>query len=163
MFGLIVSPEILCKEMSCDLSNLVKVYMGEYPINPLRSVGVWLICRVLGCVPSVLVVETIVAVLVVLRVPIGVPVVLSNLFLRWTGPVLEFCRVIDCKGYNCVVPIKVNVKEGAGRNCPDDEEGKKQEKNGNQVTKSNEVLAHVCFRTVQVVCFLRWRDVFKIR
>jgi hypothetical protein len=38
-------------------------------------------------------------------VPISVPVVFSNLFLRWTGPVLEFCRVIDGKGYNRVVTI----------------------------------------------------------
>jgi hypothetical protein len=155
VFGFVVSPEVLCKETSCDLSDLVKVYMGKYPINPLWGVSMWLICCVLGRGPSVFIVKTIVAVLVILHVPIGVPVVLSNLFLRWTGPVLEFCWVIDCKGYDRVVTIKVNVKGGAGRNFPDDEEGKKQEKNGNQVTKSNEVLARVCFRTVQVVCFLR--------
>jgi hypothetical protein len=112
--------------MSCDLSDLVKVYMGKYPIDSLRGVCSWLICCVLVRSPSVLVIETIVTVLVVLRVPISVPVVLSNLFLRWTGPVLEFCRVIDGKGYNCIVTIKVNVKRGAGEDCPDNEEGKKQ-------------------------------------
>jgi hypothetical protein len=42
-------------------------------------------------------------------------------------------------------------------------EGKKQEDNSEQVTKGNEVLAHVCLRTVQVVCLLRRRDIFKIR
>jgi hypothetical protein len=96
-------------------------------------------------------------------VPISVPVVFSNLFLRWTGPVLEFCRVIDGKGYNRVVTIKVNVEGGAGRDCPDDKEGEKQEDNREQVAKSNEILAHLCVRMVQVVCFLRRRDVFKIR
>jgi hypothetical protein len=50
--------------------------------------------------------------------------------------------------------------EGTARN---DKESKKKEDNSEQVTKSNEVLAHVCLRTVQVVCFLRQRDVFKIR
>jgi hypothetical protein len=104
--------------------------MGKYPVNPFRSISVWLICCVLGCVPSVFVVETIVAVLIVLRVPVSVPVVLSNFFLRWTGPVLEFCRVIDGKGYNRVVMIQVDVKRGAGRDCPDNEEGEKQEKDG---------------------------------
>jgi hypothetical protein len=64
-------------------------------------------------------------------VPISVPVVFSNLFLRWTGPVLEFCRVIDGKGYNRVVTIQVDVKRGAGWDCPDNEEGEKQEKDGN--------------------------------
>jgi hypothetical protein len=59
MFGFVVGPEVLCKETFCDLSNLVKVYMGKYPINPLRGVGSWLICCVLGCVPSIFVVETI--------------------------------------------------------------------------------------------------------
>jgi hypothetical protein len=130
VFSFVVSAEVLCKETSCDLSDLVKVYMGKYPVNPLRSISVRLICCVLGCVPSVFVVETIVAVLIVLRVPVSVPVVLSNFFLRWTGPVLEFCRVIDGKGYNRVVTIQVDVKRGAGRDCPDNEEGEKQEKDG---------------------------------
>jgi hypothetical protein len=163
VFSFVVSAEVLCKETSCDLSDLVKVYMGKYPINPLRSIGVWLICCVLGCVPSVFVVETIVAVLVVLRVPVSVPVVLSNLFLRWTGPVLEFCQVIDGKGYNRIVTIQVDVKRGAGRDCPDNEEGEKQEEDGNQITESDEILAHLYLRMVLVVCFLRRRDVFKIR
>jgi hypothetical protein len=45
--------------------------MGEYPINPLRGVSVWLICCVLGCVPSVFIIEMIVAILIVLIVPVG--------------------------------------------------------------------------------------------
>jgi hypothetical protein len=61
---------------------------------------------------------------------VSVPVVLSNLLLWWTGPVLEFCRVIDGKGYNRVVTIQVDVKRRAGRDCPDNEEGEKQEKDG---------------------------------
>jgi hypothetical protein len=96
-------------------------------------------------------------------VPVSVPVVLSNLLLRWTGPVLEFCRVVDCKGYNRVVTVQVDVQRGAGRDCPNNEESKKQENGSEQVTESNEVLVHLCLCMVQVVCFLRRRDVFKIR
>jgi hypothetical protein len=70
--------------------------------------------------------------------------VFSNVFLRGTGPILKFCWVIDGKEYNRVVTIKVDVTRGARRDCPGNEESKKQEKNGNQVAKSNEVLAHVC-------------------
>jgi hypothetical protein len=84
-------------------------------------------------------------------------------FFGGVKPVSEFCRVVDCKGYNRVVPIKVNVKGRAGRDCPDDKESEKQEDDSEQVTQGNEVLVHVCLRTVQVVCFLRRRDVFKIR
>jgi hypothetical protein len=104
-----------------------------------------------------------VIVYVVLRVPSSVPVVFSYLFLRWTELVLEFCQVIDGKGYNRVVTIKVDVKRGAGRDCPGNEESKKEEGDGEQVTEGNKVLVHLCFRTVQVGCFLRRRDVFKIR
>jgi hypothetical protein len=82
MFGFVVGPEVLCKETSCDLSNLVKVYMGKYPINPLRGICSWLICHVLGCVPSVFVVEMIVAILIVLIVPVGAPVVFRFLSFR---------------------------------------------------------------------------------
>jgi hypothetical protein len=102
-----------------------------------------------------------VIVYLVLFVPISVPVVFSNLSLRWTKPVLEFCRIIDYKGYDRVVTIEVNVKRGAGRDCPDNEEGKKQENDGEQVTKGNEVLVHLYLQMVQVVCFLRRLDVFK--
>jgi hypothetical protein len=56
--------------------------MGEYPINPLRGICSWLICRVLGCVPGVFVVETIVAILIVLIVPVGAPVVFGLLSFR---------------------------------------------------------------------------------
>jgi hypothetical protein len=93
VFGFVVGPEVLYKEMSCDLSNLVKVYMGEYPINPLRGVGVWLICCVLGCVPSVFVVETIVAILIILIVPVGAPVVFGFLSFRN----VELRRVVNGK------------------------------------------------------------------
>jgi hypothetical protein len=172
VFGFVVSPEILCKETSCNLSDLTDVDVVEYPINPLGCVELGLACQtcdpIVRLVPVCVVVGlayVVVPVIVYLFffVPISVPVVLSNLFLRWTGPVLEFCRVVDCKGYNCVVTIQVDVKRGAGRDCPDNEEGEKQEEDGNQITESDEILAHVCLRTVQVVCFLRRRDVFKIR
>jgi hypothetical protein len=110
--------------------------MGKYPINPLKGIGAWLICYILGCGPSIFIIETIVTILVVLCIPISVSVVLTDLFLRGTGPVLEFCQVIDGKGYNRVVTIKVNIKRGAGRDCPDDEEGKKQENDSEQVAKA---------------------------
>jgi hypothetical protein len=109
MLCFIVCLKVLCEELSCDLSDLVKIYIGKYPINPLRGVGVWLICCVLGCSPSV-VVETIVAVLVVLCVPSSVPVMFSYLFFRGVGPVTEFYWVVDCKRYNCVIMIKVNIQ-----------------------------------------------------
>jgi hypothetical protein len=104
-----------------------------------------------------------VIVYIILCVPISIPVVFSYLLLRWTEPVLESCRVIDGKGYNHVVTITVDVKRGARRDCPGNEKSKKEEDDGEQVTESNEVLVHLCFRTVQVICFLRRRDVFKIR
>jgi hypothetical protein len=104
-----------------------------------------------------------VIVYVVLCVPISIPIVFSYLFLRWSEPVLEFCWIIDGEGYDRVVTVKVNVKRGAGRDCPNNEESKKQENDSEQVTKSNEILVHLCLRMVQVVCFLRQRDVFKIR
>jgi hypothetical protein len=171
VFGFVVCSEVLCKETSSDLSYLVEVDVSKYPINPPGCVELGLACQtcdpIVGLVPVFVVVDLTfvvvpIIVYVVLCVPISVPVVFSNFFLRGTGPVLKFCRVIDGKGYNHVVTIKVDVKRGAGRDCPDNEESKKQEKNGNQVAKSNEILAHVCLRTVQVVCFLRRRDVFKI-
>jgi hypothetical protein len=143
------------KELSCNLSALVKVYVGKYPINPLRGIGVWLICHVLGHGPSAFIVKMIVAISVILTIPVSVPVVFSYLFFRRTGPVMEFCWVIDCKGYDHVVTIKVNVKRGAGRDCPDDKEGKEQENNGNQVTEGDKVLVHLCLWMIQVVCFLR--------
>jgi hypothetical protein len=140
VFGFVVSPEILCKETSCDLSDLTDVDVVEYPINPLGCVELGLACQtcdpIVGLVPVCVVVDlayVVVPVVVYLFffVPISVPVVFSNLFLRWPGSVLEFCRVIDCKGYNCVVTIKVNVEGGTGRDCPDNEESEKQEKDGN--------------------------------
>jgi hypothetical protein len=150
--------------MSSDLSDLVEVDVSECPINPLGCAELGLACQtcnpIVGLVPVfVVVVLTFmvvpVIVYVVLRVPISIPVVFSYLFLRWAEPVLEFCRIIDGKGYDRVVMIKVDVKRGAGRDCPNDKEGKKQENDSEQVTKSDEVLAHVCLRTVLAVCVLR--------
>jgi len=107
-----------------------------------------------------------VVVLTFVVVPVIVPVVFYWIFKSFLGfveTVAEFGRIIDGKGYNRVVTIEVNVKWRSGWDCPNDEEGKKQEDNSEQVTKGNEVLAHVCLRTVQVVCLLRRRDIFKIR
>jgi hypothetical protein len=72
----------------------------KYPINPFRGVSVWLTCYVLGYGPSVFVVETIVAVLIVLRVPVSVPVVFLYLVFRGVRLVTEFCQVADCKRYS---------------------------------------------------------------
>ena len=33
-----LSTEVLCKETSCDLSDLVDTYVVKYPIDPLRGV-----------------------------------------------------------------------------------------------------------------------------
>jgi hypothetical protein len=43
MFGFVVRPEVLCKEMSCDLSDLAKADVSKYPINPLGGVELGLI------------------------------------------------------------------------------------------------------------------------
>jgi hypothetical protein len=67
--------------------------MGKYPINPLRGVGSWLICCILGCVASVFVVEMIVAILIVLIVPVGAPVVFRFLFFRD----IKLCGVVNGK------------------------------------------------------------------
>jgi hypothetical protein len=82
MFSFIVSTEVLGEESSCDFSDLVKVYVGKYPINPLRGICSWLICHVLGCVPSVFVIEMIVAILIILIIPVGTPVVFWLLSFR---------------------------------------------------------------------------------
>jgi hypothetical protein len=38
MFCFVVRSEVLCKEVSCDLSDLVEADVSEYPINPLGCV-----------------------------------------------------------------------------------------------------------------------------
>jgi hypothetical protein len=43
MFGFILSPEVLRKETSCDLSDLIKADVSENPINPLRCVELGLV------------------------------------------------------------------------------------------------------------------------
>jgi hypothetical protein len=77
--------------------------------------------------------------------------------------IAEFSRIVDGKGYNRVVTIEVNVKWRSGWDCPNDKEGTKQKNDSEQVAKGNEVLVHLSLRMVQVVCFLRQQDVFKIR
>jgi hypothetical protein len=43
VFGFVVSPEVLCKETSSDLSDLVEADVSEYPINPLGCVELGLV------------------------------------------------------------------------------------------------------------------------
>jgi hypothetical protein len=43
MFGFIIGPEILSKESSCDLSELVDAYVSEYPINSLGCTDLGLV------------------------------------------------------------------------------------------------------------------------
>jgi hypothetical protein len=43
MFGFIVGPEVLCKETSSDLSDLVEADVSECPINPLGCVELGLV------------------------------------------------------------------------------------------------------------------------
>jgi hypothetical protein len=73
-----------------------------------------------------------VVVLTFVVVPVIVSVVFYWIFKGFLGfveTVAEFGRIIDGKGYNRVVTIKVNVKWRSGWDCPNDEEGKKQEDN----------------------------------
>jgi hypothetical protein len=110
VFSFVVSTEVLGEESSCDLSDLVKVYVGKYPINPLRGICSWLICCVLGCVPSVFVIETIVATLIVLIVPVGAPVVFGLLSFRN----VEFCGIVNSKRDDRVAAVKVNIRGRPG-------------------------------------------------
>jgi hypothetical protein len=43
VFGFVVGPEVLCKETSCDLSDLVDADLSKYPINPLGCTDLGLI------------------------------------------------------------------------------------------------------------------------
>jgi hypothetical protein len=43
VFGFVLGPEVLRKETSCDLSDLVKADVSENPINPLRGVELGLV------------------------------------------------------------------------------------------------------------------------
>ena len=67
------------------------------------------------------------------------------------------------KGNGCVVSLKVNVDWLTCGYCSADKQRKKQENDCEQVTKGNEVLVHMDLQMVQVVCFLRQHDVFKMR
>jgi hypothetical protein len=67
--------------------------MGEYPINALRGISMWLICCLLGCVPSIFVVKTIVAILIILIIPVGAPIVVG--FLSFGN--VEFRGILDSK------------------------------------------------------------------
>jgi hypothetical protein len=43
VFGFVLGPEVLRKETSCDLSDLIKADVSENPINPLRCVNLGLV------------------------------------------------------------------------------------------------------------------------
>jgi hypothetical protein len=43
MFGFVLGPEVLRKETSCDLSDLIKADVSENLINPLRCVDLGLV------------------------------------------------------------------------------------------------------------------------
>jgi hypothetical protein len=43
VFGFVLSPEVLRKEASCDLSDLVYADVSEYPINPLGCADLGLV------------------------------------------------------------------------------------------------------------------------
>jgi hypothetical protein len=43
VFDFVLGPEVLRKETSCDLSDLVKADVSENPINPLRGVELGLV------------------------------------------------------------------------------------------------------------------------
>jgi hypothetical protein len=46
VFDFVVSPEVLCKETSSNLSDLVEADVSEYPVNPLGCVELGLACQV---------------------------------------------------------------------------------------------------------------------
>ena len=69
----------------------------------------------------------------------------------------------DGKRNDRVVSVKVNVDQLTCGYCSADKECKEQENDCEQVAKSNEVLVHAGLRMVQVVCFLRQCNIFKMR
>ena len=147
--------EVLGKETSCDLSDLVDVHVVEHPINPLS-------CMELGLgflfIPIVCVVPTV----FISPSFLVSPVIIDRLMLFLWYYVGDLRRVGDGKRNDCVVPVKVNVDRLTCGYCSADKECKEQNNDCEQVTKGNEVLVHVGLWMAQVVCFLRWHNVFKM-
>ena len=148
--------EVLGKETSCDLSDLVDVYVVEHPINPLSSMELELDFLF---VPIICVVPTVFVFLSFLVSPI----IIDCLVLFFWYCVGDLRRIRDGKRNDCVVLVKVNVDRLTCRYCLADKECKEQENDYEQVTKGNEVLVHAGLQMVQVVCFLRWHNVFKMQ
>ena len=148
--------EVLGKETSCDLSDLVNVHMVEHPINPLSGMELalsFLFVPIICVVPTVFVSPSFLV----------SPIIIDCLVLFFRYYIGDLQRVGDGERNDCVVSVKVNVDRLTCGYCSADKECKEQENDCEQVAKGNEILVHTGLRTVQVVCFLRQCDVFKMR
>ena len=140
--------EVLGKEMSCDLSNLVDVHMVEHSINPLSCMELmlgFLFVPIVCVVPTIFVSPSFLV----------FPVIVDRLILFLWYCVGDLRGIRDGKGNDRIVSVKVNVDWLTCGYCSANKECKEQENNCEQVAKGNEVLVHIGFRVVQVVCFLR--------
>ena len=90
------------------------------------------------------------------------PIIVDCLVLFFRSYVGDLQRIGDGQRNDCVVSVKVHVDRLTCGYCSADKECKEQENDCEQVTKGNEVLVHMGLRMVQVVCFLRWCDVFRM-
>ena len=148
--------EVLGKEMSCDLSDLVDIYMVEYPINPLSGMELglgFLFVPIICVVPPFFIFPSFLV----------SPIIVDRLMLFLWYCVGDLRGVGDGKGDDHIVSVKVNVDWLTCGYCLADKECKEQENDCEQVAKGNEILVHVGLQTVQVVCFLRQHDVFKMQ
>ena len=148
--------EVLGKKMSCDLSDLVDVHVVEHPINPLSGLELglgFLFVPIVCVVPTVFVSPSFLV----------SPITADCLMLFFRYYIGDLRRVGDGKRNDCVVSVKVNIDRLTCGYCSADKECKEQENDCEQVTEGNEVLVHMSLRTVQVVCFLRRCDVFKMQ
>ena len=148
--------EVLGKKTSCNLSDLVDVHVVEHPINQLSRMELWLdflFVPIICMVPTVFVSPSFLV----------SPNIIDCLVLFFRYYVGDLRRVEDGERNDCVVSVKVNVDRLICGYCLADKECKKQENDYEQVAKCNEVLVHRGLQMVQVVCFLRQRNVFKMR
>ena len=148
--------EVLGKETSCDLSDLVDVHVVEHPINPLIGMELglgFLFIPIVCVVPTIFIFPSFLV----------FPVIIDYLVLFFWYYVGNLQRIGDGKENDHVVLVEVNVDRLTCGCCLADKECKEQENDCEQVAKGNEVLVHMGLWTVQVACFLRWHDVFKMR
>ena len=124
--------EVLGKETSCDLSELVDIYMVKHPINPLSGMELglgFLFVPIVCVVPTVFVSPSFLV----------SPIIVDCLMLFFRYYIGDLQRVRDGKRNDCVVLVKVNVDRLTCGYCLADKECKEQEDDCEQAAKGNEI------------------------